>query len=81
MRWAFTGVIVFPWPVSSACACGTGRWSVKVSTDQDASNVKNEPRPITIANLVAIQPSAQPANQSVSRFVPAELTTYQINGN
>src|SRR5262249_42707776 len=42
--------------------------------------VANEPHPITIADLVAIQPPSQPTSRSASRFDPTELTTYQING-
>jgi hypothetical protein len=61
-------------------ACGTERWPVKVGTDRDASKVATEPQQTTIANLVVINPPARPGSRRASRFAPAELTTYQING-
>jgi len=66
---------------SSAFACGTERWAVKTSADQDAAKVNLTPIFANIADLNAIRPPARAQLDAKpdSRF-PEELKTYRVRG-
>ena len=80
MRRAVLGAIMLLTSASAAFACGTERWSVKVGTDRDASRVATSPQLATIAQLRLIAAPPHPNSRPKTRFVPTELTTFQVNG-
>jgi hypothetical protein len=80
MRRAVLGAIALIASVSSAVACGTERWPVKVGTDKDAAKVATLPQPTTIAELASVTAPARPGAWRSSRFAPTELKTFQVTG-
>jgi hypothetical protein len=61
--------------------CGVERWSVKVGTDPDVSQVNlDNPVPTTIAELGALTPPANPPGPpDNARIAPTEATVYVVN--
>jgi hypothetical protein len=80
MRRTLVGLSILVLSISTACACGTERWPVKVGEDRDVAKVAVEPKPANIAELVDISPPSNPSIRKNSRYSPVELTTYEISG-
>src|SRR5260370_17216774 len=80
MRRTILGLIAL---LASGCAAharGTERWPVKVGADRDAARVANLPQVTTIEQLISIAAPAHPESRRNARFIPTELTTFQIKG-
>ena len=80
MRRTILGLIALLASGCAAHACGTERWPVKVGTDRDAARVANLPQVTTIEQLISIAAPAHPESRRNARFIPTELTTFQIKG-
>jgi hypothetical protein len=66
--------------VAAADACGTERQLVQIAADQNAVSIADIARTASIADLAVIAAPSQPGSRPVSRFVPAELTVYEVAG-
>jgi hypothetical protein len=60
---------------ATGLSCGTERWDVKTLTDPAASQVDLNPRPATVADLVA---APLPANAAGPRTAGLEMETFQV---
>lgn len=79
MRRLVLGNLVILASATAACACGTGRWTVKTGTDADARSVVTVAQAARIGDLVALPAPADPNAQPVSRFAPVEMKVFAVS--
>jgi hypothetical protein len=66
--------------VAGAAACGDERRLVGAAADRNAALIADFARPAGIADLATLVAPSRPDERSHSRFLPTELTVYEVSG-